>query len=132
MHFHPGWSGPAEGFGHEDYYARDGCYGYIDQLWDRRALGQENWTIWNAKLDHLVSPKIATAPDRQHEQGASMNRSSADQPGSNQGRIGPRSETSANDKAKPDAEKSLEEVATKWDMVPKAKAETKIEAGTSS
>jgi hypothetical protein len=26
MHFHPGWSGPSEGFGHGGYYTGDGCY----------------------------------------------------------------------------------------------------------
>jgi hypothetical protein len=46
---------------------------------------------------------------------------------------GPRSEASANnDKAKPEVEKCPEVVATEQNMVPEEKAETKIEAGTSS
>jgi hypothetical protein len=38
----------------------------------------------------------------------------------------------ANDNAKPDAEKGPKEVAIEQDRVPGAKAETKIEVGTSS
>jgi hypothetical protein len=57
---------------------------------------------------------------------------SNDQPESSQGRIGPRSESSANGKAKPDVEKILEEVAAEQNKVPDAKAETRTGAGTNS
>jgi hypothetical protein len=52
--------------------------------------------------------------------------------GVNQGWTRPRSETLTNDEAKPDAEKSLEEVATEYDRVLEEKIETKTEVGTSS
>jgi hypothetical protein len=29
MHFHPGWSGSVEGFGHGGYYVGDDHYGYV-------------------------------------------------------------------------------------------------------
>jgi hypothetical protein len=29
MHFHSGWSGPTQGFGHGGYYAGDSHYGHI-------------------------------------------------------------------------------------------------------
>jgi hypothetical protein len=48
--------------------------------------------------------------------------SSTDEPGSSQGRTGSRSDTLANDEAKPDAEKSLEEVVVEQDRVPEVKA----------
>jgi hypothetical protein len=38
MHFHPGWSGPAEDFGHGGYYTGDDCYGSVDHQHDRKAL----------------------------------------------------------------------------------------------
>jgi hypothetical protein len=38
MHFHPGWSGPAEGFSHEGYYIRDNCYGSVGHQHDKKAL----------------------------------------------------------------------------------------------
>jgi hypothetical protein len=57
--------------------------------------------------------------------------SSVDEPRSNQGKTGPRSKISANDEAKPYAEKSPEEVIAEQDRVPEVKAETKTEAGTS-
>jgi hypothetical protein len=43
-----------------------------------------------------------------------------------------RSESSANGEAKPDAEKSLEEVAAEHDRVPEVNTETRTEARTSS
>jgi hypothetical protein len=46
--------------------------------------------------------------------------------------MGPRSETSANNEAKPDAKKGPEEVALERDIVPEEKTEAKIEPGTSS
>jgi hypothetical protein len=56
--------------------------------------------------------------------------SSADYLGGSQEKIGPGSESSANGEAKPDAEKSLEEVAAEQNKVPKAKAESRIKAET--
>jgi hypothetical protein len=64
MHFHPGWSGPAQGFGHGGYYARDGCYRHINHQQGREASGQENRTIQNAKPDHPVSQEAATTLGR--------------------------------------------------------------------
>jgi hypothetical protein len=58
--------------------------------------------------------------------------SSADEPGISQEKTGLRSETSTDDEAKPDVEKSPEEVTTEQDRVPEVKAETKTEARTSS
>jgi hypothetical protein len=58
--------------------------------------------------------------------------SSADESGGNQDQTGLRSETLADDEPKPDVDKGLEKVAVEPDWVPEAKAETKIEAGTSS
>jgi hypothetical protein len=78
------------------------------------------------------SPKTAAAPSRWHEREAPKDGSSADEPRSRQGRTWLRSKTLANDEAKHDAEKSPEEVVAEQDRVPKVKAETKIEAGTSS
>jgi hypothetical protein len=132
MHFHSGWSGHAEGFGHEGYYVGGGRYRYISHQQDTRVLGHENRTVWNAKPDHPVSPKTATSPSHRHKREASKDGSSADQPRSSQGRIGPRSESSTDGEAKPDAEKSSEEVAVEQDRVPEAKAETRTEVETSS
>jgi hypothetical protein len=61
MHFHPGWSGPAEGFSHGGYYTEDGRYGSVSHQQDRKSPRQDNQTVQNAKLNHLVSPK-ATKP----------------------------------------------------------------------
>jgi hypothetical protein len=85
MHFHPGWSEPAEGFGHEGHYAGDGRYVYVSHQQDRRALGQENRTDRSAKLDHPVSPKTTTAHGHRHEQEAPKDMSIADESGSSQG-----------------------------------------------
>jgi hypothetical protein len=38
MHFHPGWSGPAEGFSHVGYYIGDSCYGSVGHQHDKKAL----------------------------------------------------------------------------------------------
>jgi hypothetical protein len=99
MHFHPRWSEPTEGFGHGGYYIGDGHYGYVSHQQDRRASRQKNWTVQNAKLDHPVSPKIEAALGRWHNES-----------GSSQGKTGPRSESSANDEAKPNVERSRSEV----------------------
>jgi hypothetical protein len=61
MHFHPGWSEPVEGFDHEGYYIRDGCYGSVGHQQDRKTSRQENQTVQNAKPDHPVSPKATAA-----------------------------------------------------------------------
>jgi hypothetical protein len=52
--------------------------------------------------------------------------------GGSQEKIGSGSESLANGEAKPDVEKSSEEVAVKQSRVPEVKAETRIEAKTSS
>jgi hypothetical protein len=76
--------------------------------------------------------KTAAAPGHRHKQEVLNDGSSTDEPRSGQGRTGPRSETSAKDEAKPDAEKSPEEVVAEQDRVSEVKVEMKIEAGTSS
>jgi hypothetical protein len=55
MHFHPGWLGPAQGFGHGYYYTGDGCYRHIGHQQGKEASGQENRTVRNAKSDHPIS-----------------------------------------------------------------------------
>jgi hypothetical protein len=132
MHLHPGWLGSTEGFGHRGYYAGDNCYGYVGHQQDRRASGQEKRTVRKAKPNHHVSLKTVATPGCHHKQGVLKDGSSVDEPRSRQGKIGLRSETSANDEAKPDGEKSLEEVVVEQDRVPEVKVETKIEAGTNS
>jgi hypothetical protein len=52
---HPGWLGPAQGFGHEGYYIGDDRYRHNGHQQDRKASGQENQTVQNAKPDHPVS-----------------------------------------------------------------------------
>jgi hypothetical protein len=111
MHFHLGCSEPTQGFGYEGYYAGDGRYGHANHQQDRRASGQENPTVQNAKLDHPVSKEVAAAPGHQQEQEAPKDGSFANQMGGNQEKIGLESESLANREAKPDAERSPEEVA---------------------
>jgi hypothetical protein len=101
MHLHPGWSRPAEGFVHRGYYVGDGHYRYVGHQQDMRASGQENQTMQNVKPDHPISSKIAAAPGHQHEREASKDGSSVDQPGSSQGRTGPKSESLTNGKQSP-------------------------------
>jgi hypothetical protein len=57
--------------------------------------------------------------------------SSTDQPRSSQGKIGLRSESSANGKAKPSVEKGSEEVAAEQDGTTEVKTKANTEAGTS-
>jgi hypothetical protein len=111
MHFHLGWSGPAKGFGHEGYYARDDHYRYVDHQQDRRASGQENRIVQNVKPDHLVYLKTAAAPSHCHEREAPKDEFAIDESESSQRKTRPGNESSANDEAKPNAERSLEEVA---------------------
>jgi hypothetical protein len=85
MHFNLGWSGPTQGFSHGGYYVGDGYYGYIGHQQNRRASGQENWIVWNAKLGHPVSQEVAIAPSLWHKQEVLKDGSSADQLGSSQG-----------------------------------------------
>jgi hypothetical protein len=125
MPFHPGWSGPAKGFGYGGFYARDNCYRHVSHQQDRGALGKENWTIRNAKSDHPISQGATTAPGRRHEQEALKDGPSANQPEGSHGRTGSRNQYLANDKPKPDAEKSPEEVAAEQNRVPEMKAETR-------
>jgi hypothetical protein len=84
------------------------------------------------QLDYPISLKTTAAPGHRHKQEAPKDGSPADESGGNQGRTGPRSETSANDEAKLDAEKGLEEVAAEQNNVPEVKTDTKTEAGTNS
>jgi hypothetical protein len=67
MHFHSGWSGPSQGFGHEGYYTGDNRYGHVSHQQGRKASGQENQTVHNAKSDHLISQEEAATPGRQQE-----------------------------------------------------------------
>jgi hypothetical protein len=94
-------------------------------------LGQKNRTVQNVKSDHSVSQEVATTLGHQQEQEA-PNGSSVDQQGSIQRKTGPRSETSTDDKAKPDAEKNLEEVTAEQSKILGAKIEARTEARTSS
>jgi hypothetical protein len=106
MHFHPGWSGPAQGFGYEGYYAGDGRYGYTGHQQDWRASGQENRIVQNPKPYHPVFQEVAAAPDRRQEQEAPKDGSFADQMGGSQEKVGSGSESSTNREVKPSAEKS--------------------------
>jgi hypothetical protein len=97
-----------------------------------KASRQENRIVQNVKSDHSISLKISATPGHRQEREAPKDGSSANQSGSNQGRIGLGRESSANGEAKLDAEKSPEEVVAEQDKVLKAKAETRIEAEGSS
>jgi hypothetical protein len=123
MHFYSEWSGPTEGFGHGGYYAGDGHYGYVGHQQVKRTSGQENQTIQNAKPDHSVSLKIVAIPGHWHEKKAPKEGSSTNDPGSSRGRTWLRSETLADNEAKPNMEKSLEEVAVEQDRILEAKEE---------
>jgi hypothetical protein len=83
------------------------------------------------KSDHPVSQEEAAAPGHQQEQ-ETPNGPSVDQLESIQGKIGPRSKTLADDKAKSDAERGLEEVAAAQDKVLGVRTQARIEAETSS
>jgi hypothetical protein len=78
MHFHPGWSGPTQGFDHGGYYVGDDRYKHVGHQHDRMASRQENQTVQNVKPDHPVSQDATTAPDLQQEQ-ETPNGSSVDQ-----------------------------------------------------
>jgi hypothetical protein len=67
MHFHPGWSGPTQGFGIGGYYAGHDYYEDVGHQQDRRAPGQENRIVQNAKSDHPVSEETTAAPGHQYE-----------------------------------------------------------------
>jgi hypothetical protein len=113
LHFHLGWSGLAEGFGHRGYYTGDGRYGSVGHQQDRKAQRQENWIIQNIKSDHPVSPNATAASGQQHKQCVFEVVSSVDGPGDNQDQTGTESETSADDEAKHNTEKGPEEIAKK-------------------
>jgi hypothetical protein len=119
MPFHLGWSGPAEGFVYGGYYAGDDRYGYVGHQQDNGILRQENQMVRNPKPNGLVFLEAATTPGLWHEQEVLKDGPSADQPESNQGRTGPRSESLTDGKAKPDVEKSSEEVAAEQNRVPR-------------
>jgi hypothetical protein len=131
MHFHSRWSRPTQGFGHGGYYIGDGRYRHVGHQQGRKASGQENWTVRNAKSDHPVSQKAAVAPSHQQEQ-VTPNGSSVNQQGSIQGKAGPRSETLADDEAKPNSEKNPEEATAEQSKVSGAKTKTRTEAGANS
>jgi hypothetical protein len=57
IHFHPGWSGPAEGFDHGGYYTGDDRYWSVGHQQDRKASRQENRIVRNVKPDHPVSQR---------------------------------------------------------------------------
>jgi hypothetical protein len=130
--FHMGWSGLAGGFGYGGYYAGDGRYGHVSHQQDNWILRQENRMVRNPKPDGSISQETATAPGCWHEQEALKDGPFADQPESSQGRTRSRSKSSADDKTKPNAKKSPEELAAEQNRVLEAKAEAKTEAGTSS
>jgi hypothetical protein len=132
MRFHPGWSGHIEGFGYGGYYARDDRFVHVSHQQDSKISRQENWMVWNPKLDGLISQEAASAPGHRHEQYALKDGPSADQLENSQGRTRPRSESSTDGRAKPDMEKSPEEVAVEQNRVLVAKAEIRTGAGTSS
>jgi hypothetical protein len=88
--------------------------------------------VRNPKLDGPISQEVATAAGHWHEQEALKDGPSADQPESSQGRTRPRSKSSTNGEAKPNMEKSPDEVVVEQNRVLKVKAEIRTEAGTSS
>jgi hypothetical protein len=130
-HFHPRWSGPAQGFSHGGYYTGDDCYGHISHQQGREASGQENWTIQNAKPDHPVSQEAVTAVVCQQGQRAS-NEPPVDHLCDSQEKTWPDDKSLANDEVKSDVRKNPEEVATEQSKIPGAKIETRTEAGISS
>jgi hypothetical protein len=81
MHFHPGWSGPVEGFGHGGNYAGDGCYRYVGHQHDSRTPSQENRMVRNPKPNGPVSLKAVVAHGHWHEQEAPKDGSSVGQSG---------------------------------------------------
>jgi hypothetical protein len=132
MHFHPGRSEPAQGFGHEVFYAGDGRYGHIGHQQDRRVAGHETQTVQNAKSDHPVSQEAVVAPGRQHKLETSKSGSSPDQSGGSQGQTRPRSKTSTIGEAKPEVEGNLVEATLEQNKVLGKNTETRTEVGTSS
>jgi hypothetical protein len=131
MHFHPGWTGHAQGFSHGSYYTGDGCYRHIGHQQGSEASGQESRTVQNAKPDHSISQEAAIALCHQQGQRA-PNELPIDHLGSSQEKTGPENKSSANGRVKSDAGKNLEEATTEQSKVSDAKIETSIEAGTSS
>jgi hypothetical protein len=118
MHFHPGWSGLTEGFGHGCYYTGDGRYESVGHQQGRKAPRQLNRTVQNAKPNHPVSSKATAASGQQHKQWVPKAVSYADGSGGNQDQTGPMSKISANDdEAKHSTKKGPEEVAAKQNKV---------------
>jgi hypothetical protein len=113
MHYHPGLSGPAEGFVHGGYYTGTGHYGSVGHQQDKRAPSQENQMDRNTKPNGLVSLKIAAALGQQCKQWVPKDGPFADGSRGNQGQSRPRGETLANDGAKHDTEKGPEGVVAK-------------------
>jgi hypothetical protein len=88
--------------------------------------------VWTPKLDGLVSLKTAAAPGQQNRQWMPKDSYFDDGSGGSQSQTRPRSETLVNDKAKPNAERSLEEVAIEQIKDQGEKIEASVEAETSS
>jgi hypothetical protein len=119
------------GFGHGGFSVEDDRYRHVSHQQDRRASGQKNQTIQNTKPDHSVSQEAATASGLQHELEPSKSGSFADQSGGNQGQTRPRSETSANGKAKPEVDRNLEEAVAEQNEISGTNIEIRTKAGTS-
>jgi hypothetical protein len=128
MHFHPGWSGPAEGFDNEGYYTGGDCYESVGHQQDRKAPKQENRTVRNAKLDHLIFPKATTASNQQYKQWVPEAVSSTDGSGGNQDQTKPRSGTSADDEAKHITKKGLEDIVEKQNKAQGEEIQIKADA----
>jgi hypothetical protein len=65
MHFHPGWSGPAEGFGHGGYYAGDNRYGYIVHQQDKKT-GQSRMPNWIIRFSRRQQLFLVTSTSEKH------------------------------------------------------------------
>jgi hypothetical protein len=89
--------------------------------------------VQNPESGGLVSPKTATTPGQQRKHWVPKGGSSAYGSGGCQGQARPRSEASAKDnKAKPDAEKSPEEVAVEQVNTQGEKIDANVEVEMSS
>jgi hypothetical protein len=88
--------------------------------------------VWNPKPNGLISLKTVATFGQQHKQWVPKDGSSINGLGSSQGQTRLRNEASANDEAKPDAEKGPEEVVAEQNQAQDEKAKVSAEAGTSS
>jgi hypothetical protein len=132
MHYHPGWSGPAEGFSHEGYYTGDGCYGSIGHQQGRKSQRQKNQIVQNSKPNHPVSPKTTETLEQPHKQSV-QRLLDAQSLGGSQDQDGPKSGTLANDnKAKHSMKKVPVEVAAKQNKAQGKEIGIRAEAVVSS